>query len=245
MNLETSSKGNKNSVEIDDLFDDLDFKPITSGLGFHQKNNNPKSAFTDRVTPQAATQTQSTNAILGNTPQHPAAGEVYQNDLSAFYNNSATPLINTAAPVSHSGVKDEARRFKKASYASRFAAFAADMLFISSLLSIVVVVMARIIHMDAISAWRNYPQEITPLVVSLFIGFYLIYFSVFDKYPGASLGKTLFNLRVVEKNNQKPLSFSVLLMRSFITLLGFLSLGLFSYFDLQNKMTQSEVVRNK
>lgn len=240
MNLETTNNGNKAPVEIDDLFDDLDFKPITSGLGFHQKNNNPKPAFTDRVTPQSASQTANTMTapVLGQ----PAAGEVYQNDLSAFYNTTS------AAPVSKMESKQvevEVKRLKTASYGMRLGAFAADLIFISSLLSIVVVVMARIIHMDAISAWRNYPQEITPLVISLFIGFYLMYFSIFDKKPGASLGKTLFNLRVVQKGNQKALSFSQLLGRSLITLIGFLSLGLFSYFDLQNKMTHSEVVRIK
>lgn len=238
MNLETTKKSDKTMIEIDDLFDDLDFKPITSGLGFHQKTNNPKSAFTDRVTPQAATQTQ--NTMMSNGLAQPAAGEVYQNDLSAFYNNASAPKVN-----SQTTSVGEVKKLKVASYPARLGAFVADMLFISSLLSIVVVVMARIIHMDAISAWRSYPQEITPLVISLFVGFYLMYFSVFDKFPGASLGKTLFNLRVVQKNNQKPLSFSQLLGRSFITLLGFLSLGLFSYFDLQNKMTNSEVVRNK
>lgn len=235
MNLETTNNADKTPVELDDLFDDLDFKPITSGLGFNQKNNNPKPAFTDRVSPQSASQTPV--ALATNT-----ASEVYQNDLSAFYNNTAAPQVIAAVSKN---TEVEVRRYKTASYGVRFGAFIADLLFISSLLSIVMVVMARIIHMDAISAWRNYPQEITPLIVSLFIGFYLMYFSIFDKNPGASLGKTLFNLRVVQKEGQKAMSFSQLLTRSLITLFGFLSLGLFSYFDLQNKITGSEVVRIK
>lgn len=230
MNLETTNNGKNTPVEIDDLFDDLDFKPITSGLGFHHKANNPKPAFTERVTPQAASQV-------------PASGEIYQNDLSVFYNNPSTLKEEITPSIT---IKEkEIVRLKAAGKGQRVGAFVADLLFISSLLSIVIVVMARIIHMDAVSAWRNYPQEITPLVVSLFVGFYLMYFSVFDKFPGASLGKTLFNLRVVSKGNQKALSFSQLLMRSFITLIGFLSLGLFFYFDLQNKVTNSQVVKAK
>jgi len=229
MNLEPTNDGKNAPVEIDDLFDDLDFKPITSGLGFHHKASNPKPAFTERVTPQAASQV-------------PAAGEIYQNDLSAFYNNNSTVKEEITPSVV---TKKEVVRLKVASKGQRFGAFIADLLFIASLLSIVIVVMARIIHMDAVSAWKNYPQEITPLVVSLFVGFYLMYFSIFDKFPGASLGKTLFNIKVVEKGSQKALSFSQLLMRSFITLIGFLSLGLFFYFDLQNKVTNSEVVKAK
>lgn len=243
MNLEPVNNGKNAPVEIDDLFDDLDFKPITSGLGFHHKNKDPKPAFTDRVTPQAASQTATTmsqNAIAATMP-----GEVYQNDLSVFYNSSASTFPGQQVAAAVAPKVAEVKRLKAASTAQRFGAFLLDLVFISSLLSIVIVVMARIIHMDAITAWRNYPQEITPLVVSLFIGFYLMYFSIFDKFPGASLGKTLFNLKVVQKNDQKSLSFSQLLGRSFITLLGFLSLGLFFYFDLQSKVTNSEVVRMK
>lgn len=239
MNLEPTNNGKNSPLEIDDLFDDLDFKPITSGLGFHQKNSNPKPAFTERVTPQSASQTP--DKLVTSITQQPAASEIYQNDLSAFYNTSSILQEEAISPSTKK--EKEVKRLKVASSGQRFGAFIADLLFISSLLSIVVVVMARIIHMDALSAWRNYPQEITPLVVSLFVGFYLMYFSIFDKFPGASLGKTLFNLRVVEKRNQKALSFTQLFVRSFITLIGFLSLGLFFYFDLQNKVTNSEVVR--
>ena len=245
MNLEPVNSDNKPAVNVDDLFDDLDFKPITSGLGFHQKNNNPKPAFTDRVTPQAATVT-ATVVNATASLQQPANGEVYQNDLSAFYNNSAVAQLKTnlteaaAAPV-----EVVEKKFKVAANSARFFAYLADLVFISSLLSVVVIVMARVIHMDVVSAWSHYPQEITPLVVSLFIGFYMMYFSIFDKYPGASIGKSIFDLKVVKKGDQKPLSFSELFLRSFVTLAGFLSLGLFSYFDLQNKITSSEVVKVK
>ena len=241
MNLEPIKNGTQAPVEVDDLFDDLDFKPITSGLGFHHKANNPKPAFTERVSPQAASQTPTPTAPVRIEQQ--AGTEIYQNDLSIFYNKTLNSSAATTA-VSQEN-EPEIKKMKTASASLRLGAFVADLLFIFSLLSIVVVVMARIIHMDAISAWRNYPQEITPLVSSLFVGFYLMYFSIFDKFPGASLGKTMFNLKVVQKKNQKALSFSQLLGRSVITLLGFLSLGLFSYFDLQNKMTNSEVVRIK
>ena len=243
MNLEPVNGDNKPAVNIDDLFDDLDFKPITSGLGFHQKNNNPKPAFTDRVTPQAATVTQS--APSNQSLKHqPTKGEVYQNDLAAFYNNATAtaPVINQ---IEEQPETTEVKRFRTAARSTRFFAYLADLVFITSLLSVVVVVMARVIHMDIVSAWTNYPQEITPLVISLFVGFYLMYFSIFDKYPGASIGKSLFNLKVVKKVDQKPLTFSELFFRSLVTMASFLTFGLFSYFDLQNKVTSSEVVKVK
>ncbi len=245
MNLEPVNGNNKPAVNVDDLFDDLDFKPITSGLGFHHKGNNPKPAFTDRVTPQAATSTP-TPVNTAQALKQSTNGEVYQNDLSAFYNNSAVAQLKTSLSEQQTTpIEMIEKKFKTATSINRFWAYLADLVFISSLLSVVVIVMARMIHMDVVSAWSNYPQEITPLVISLFVGFYMMYFSIFDKYPGASIGKSLFNLKVVKKGDQKPLTFSELFLRSFVTLAGFLSFGLFSYFDLQNKMTSSEVVKVK
>jgi uncharacterized RDD family membrane protein YckC len=102
--------------------------------------------------------------------------------------------------------------------------------------------MARTIEMDLMEVWSAYPNEITPLVVILFCGFYLIYFSIFENSTQSTLGKNLLNLRVVSTKNEIQ-EFHLLLLRSFISLTNFVSLGLFSYFDLQNKITNSKVIR--
>jgi uncharacterized RDD family membrane protein YckC len=106
----------------------------------------------------------------------------------------------------------------------------------------VLTVMARTISMDLMDVWAQYPNEITPLVLTLFCGFYLIYFSIFEKASQSTLGKNIFSIRVVGINN-RPLSMMALVVRSTVSLLNFVSLGLFSWFDLQNKVTSSKVIR--
>src|SRR5687768_16467855 len=101
--------------------------------------------------------------------------------------------------------------------------------------------MARTISMDLIDVWSQYPSEISPLVMTLFCGFYLIYFSIFEKASQSTLGKNLFGIRVTGMND-KSLSLVSLIVRSTVSLLNFVSLGLFSYFDLQNKVTNSKVI---
>lgn len=227
MNLENVKNQKNVQPVIDDI--DFDFKPITSGLGFHhQKATEVKPVFTER-----------TVAVAPMTGFQAPKKEmsVYQSDLSMFYGQSQPAVElpqNEEKPQVH---------YRLATKSQRVFAYITDLLLVASLLGIVMTVMARTISMDLIEVWSQYPDEITPLVLTLFCGFYLIYFSVFEKANQSTLGKNLFGLRVLGAND-KPLSLITLLARSAISLLNFISLGLFSYFDLQNKVTGSKVVRN-
>jgi uncharacterized RDD family membrane protein YckC len=228
MNLEQTKDKKLPQPLVDEI--DFDFKPITSGLGFHHpKTTEPKSAFMDRsvaVTPMPLP-----------APAHKKDMSVYQSDLSLFYGNAQPENV----PVLEERPQEDVY-FKLASKGQRIFAYLTDLFLIAGVLGIVLTVMARTISMDLVEVWTLYPNEITPLVVTLFSGFYLIYFSIFEKASQSTLGKNIFAIRVVGLNN-KPLSLFALLLRSFISLLNFISLGLFSWFDLQNKVTGSKVIR--
>jgi uncharacterized RDD family membrane protein YckC len=224
MNLD-QIKDKKPSLPLEDI--DFDFKPITSGLGFHhQKATDVKPVITERT------------VAASTFPSLPLKKEanVYQNDLSLFYGHQKE---ETSLPVEP--VKEE-KYYRPATKPQRFFAYVTDLLFVVSILGVVLTVMARTISMDLMEVWSLFPNEITPLVVTLFCGFYLMYFSIFEKASQSTMGKNLFGLRVMSMDD-RSLSLSTLLLRSMISLLNFVSLGLFSYFDLQNKVTNSKVVR--
>lgn len=229
MNLEQIKNQKTNPAVIEDL--EFDFKPITSGLGFHhQKATEIKPVMTERtVTVSTLTHT---HAPLKKEMN------VYQNDLSLFYGQN-NPQVQEQTPE----VKMvEEKYYRLASKPQRVFAYLTDLLLVGSILGIVLTVMARTISMDLLDVWSQYPNEITPLVISLFCGFYLMYFSIFEKASQSTLGKNLFGLRVVTKDNGS-LSLTALVLRSTVSLLNFISLGLFSYFDLQSKVTSSKVIR--
>lgn len=234
MNLEQIKNQKNSQPSIDDI--DFDFKPITSGLGFHhQKSTEVKPVMTERTVAVSP---------LASPPSPKKEMSVYQSDLSMFYGqNPAQPL---SLPVEQEPEMTldlpEEKYYKKASSAQRVFAYIADLFLVASILGIVVTVMARTISMDILEVWYQYPNEITPLVITLFCGFYLIYFSIFEKASQSTLGKSIFKIRVMGNDNQ-PLSLITLVARSSISLLNFVSLGLFSWFDLQNKVTNSKVVR--
>lgn len=228
MNLDQNKNQKNTQIAIEDI--DFDFKPITSGLGFHQTKTEVKPIIQDR--PMSMAQT--------SMPITPVKKDlnVYQNDLAIFYNQA----VEKKAQEVEEKMSEEQNFFRLASKTQRVVAYVSDLLFLLSILGIVLTVMARTISMDLLDVWAQYPNEITPLVVTLFCGFYLIYFSIFEKMGQSTLGKSMFSLKVLDTNDNSP-SLVTLFIRSFVGLLNFVSLGLFSYFDLQNKVTSTKVVR--
>jgi uncharacterized RDD family membrane protein YckC len=229
MNLEQNKNQKNNQNIIDDL--EFDFKPITSGLGFHHhKTTEIKSTIVER--------TVTVSPI--SVPNSPLKKEmnVYQNDLSLFYGQNSLETVEPMAEMK----EVEEKYYRLGTKPQRVFAYLTDLFLVGSILGIVMTVMARTISMDLIEVWGQYPNEVTPLVMTLFCGFYLIYFSIFEKANQSTLGKNLFGLRVVTVDNQ-TLSLPLLLLRSTVSLLNFVSLGLFSYFDLQSKVTSSKVIR--
>jgi hypothetical protein len=229
MNLEQTKNLKNNTPPIDDDIE-FNFKPITSGLGFHtQKINDVKPIITERTVVVSPLQV---------TPNVKKELNVYQNDLSIFYNQNQSTLPNHETDLSI----NEEKVYKNASKTQRVLAYFLDLFLLTSVLGIVLFVMARSIDMDLMEIWTTYPDEMTPLFVTLFCGFYLIYFSIFEKASQSTFGKNLFGLRVTSQDNSS-LSLGILLLRSTFSLLNFVSLGLFSYFDLQNRISGSKVIQ--
>jgi uncharacterized RDD family membrane protein YckC len=230
MNLDQIKNQKSNPPSIDDM--EFDFKPITSGLGFHhQKTTEIKPVITERTVVMSPMPNPS-------APLPKKEMSVYQSDLSLFYGQNS--VVNE--PIVKMEEVPENKYYKTATVSQRVLAYLADLLLVASILAIVLTVMARTISMDLVEVWGQYPNEITPLVLTLFCGFYLIYFSIFEKASQSTLGKNIFNLRVTGTDNNS-LSLITLVARSSISLLNFISLGLFSWFDLQNKVTSSKVIR--
>jgi uncharacterized RDD family membrane protein YckC len=228
MNLETNSTKKPNVILTNDDID-FDFKPITSGLGFHQNiTTEIKPTFNE-------TQSLKMNSMPMPAPMARKENQIYQNELSAFYGRE------TQMPEPVVASRKE-KIFRLATKSQRVLAYVLDLGLVLSSVALVLTIMSRLIEKDLIDVWTTYPNEITPLVLILFTGFYMMYFSIFEKTSQSTLGKNLLGITVVDLDNKNQ-SFIMLVCRTFISLMNFVSLGLFSYFDLQNKVSNSKVVK--
>lgn len=242
MNLESNSSKKPNPVvvstpaAIDDI--DFDFKPITSGLGFHSNQTTEiKPAFNNSANLSASSNISMPmpSMPISQPMARKESNQIYQNELSAFYGREATQ----ATPVEEPRVE---KIIRAATKSQRVLAYVLDLGLVLSCVGLVLTIITRLIEKDLIEVWTAYPNEITPMVVVLFTGFYLMYFSIYDKTHASTLGKNLLGIRVVDLDNKSP-SFTMLLFRSFVMLMNFVSLGLFSYFDLHNKIANTKVIK--
>lgn len=230
MNLESNSSKKPNIIVANDDID-FDFKPITSGLGFHNTQTSEiKPTFNQSPSP-------SLHQVAMPTPAPMARknNQIYQNELSTFYGRDTATNIPVEVPRVEKVIR-------QATKSQRVLAYILDLGLVLSSVAVVLTIMSRLIEKDLMEVWTTYPNEITPLVVVLFTGFYVMYFSIFEKTAQSTLGKNLLSITVVDLDN-KSQSFTMLMFRSFVTLMNFVSLGLFSYFDLQNKVANTKVIK--
>lgn len=212
--------------------DNFDFKPITPGLGFHQE---PKTVTQDM--PKAAPLRREKTVSSPYQKFESSSDNFFPSDLQSFYADTPKNLRNeTISPA------PELITLKPARSSERVAAYALDLSFILSAVALTGLTMARVLGLSLSEIATRYPHEATPLILTLFVGFYLIYFSVFEKSESSTIGKSIFSLRVSAMEDRE-LSLGQLLIRSTLSLFNFVSLGLFSYYDLQSKMSQSRVTR--
>ncbi len=213
--------------------ENFDFKPITSGLGFHQE---PK------VEPQEMPKSNPVRRErTGTSPYQKfetSHESFFPSDLESFYASASKAQISQKmiTPMK------EVAPLRSADSSTRVAAYILDLALILSAVTLTGLTMTRVLGLSLSEVANRYPNEATPLMLTLFVGYYLIYFSVFEKSETSTLGKSIFSIRVSAMENE-DLTLGKLLIRSSLSLFNFVSLGLFSYYDLQSKMSRSRVVR--
>ena len=235
-----------NPSPAEEMMDEFSFKPITEGLGFHHGSKKAEEAVliarqqvADRAMP---TRTANRNEHPFTTHQRTLSGptalssDYVQNDLALFY----APK-NDFIPVAELEAK-EVRIVRAAEPSVRAIAYGLDLLLIAGMTWITFAMIGFLTEIDfAASLWEGH-GEMWVVVGILFAGYFLLYFTVLEKFQGGSIGKEVLELKIITADGRGP-SLLRSAARAVITLLGTLSLGLTAWFDLAGSMTSTRVVR--
>lgn len=219
--------------------DEFEFRPLTEGLGFHMPDRGKealkeaRAKMMERTTPFRPLDEHPYQAMQKTFVNESAPTQDFiQNGLSLFYRESTmTEEIPLPAPM-----------VTTATTSLRFIAFLVDMACVGlvTLLSL-----WGIEALTGIDLWQAYtlaPIEITSITLVMAVGYFLIYFTVLEKFQGASLGKEVLNLKVVDAEEEGPTLFTSA-VRAVTTLLGLFSLGFTTWADLPGKLTGTRVIR--
>lgn len=223
MELQTNSKNDKKLFDIDNFdIEDIPFKPINEGLGFHknQQTNNDlhvhKKVY-DNVIKKAAPEVKSVPS-----------------ELSAFYNQrlDVTPRVKKE-------IKINEIRIEEAGYVSRLLSFVTDLLVVSLITTAIVTIMFMMTSINLklfLIEVTTTPVMAFPIV--LFVLIYNIYGLVFGF--NQSVGQRIFGTKFSINGTSK---LSSIVVRSQIELVSIFFLGIPYLLKFDNKILNQKVIK--
>lgn len=229
--------------EIDDL-NNLSFKPINEGLGFHhEKKEAPKKkAPRNQLQPLAAR----------NQPKPgEETGLGRQADLKAFYEDPRhkeeilpTKPIQTPLALREEAPKKEIEKevvWEKAPAFLTITAWIIDMLMVVMSLGLTLSLLTLASGLELKELASMFADlELFIYVATLFFIYYMIYFSILDM--SATFGKSLMGIKLITTNN-KPVRVKHTFIRAFVTLTSFIAIGLPLLMNFQGKLSDTLVVK--
>ncbi len=227
------------SDEIDDL-DNFNFKPINEGLGFHREKKEIKRKPIVRrgLGPVAArNQPLPDHNSLRQGPAQGHAGE-----LTAFYNSSVKQDNSfTLKKENKIEVSQLQRKEVLASLPLQIAAWLVDIILISLAMALTLWTLALASGLEtSLLTKMMIEREVLFYVISLFIIYFLLYFSVLDLV--GTFGKTLVGIRLYTTGGQ-PLRIKHTFIRSLVTLTSFIAIGLPLLMNFQGRLSETKVLR--
>ncbi len=238
-----------NAEELD--FESMDFKPVTDGLGFHHDEKKPQiikpsvalKKSHDSSSPRQSSTVSGVTTDLGiSNPSNQREINAHKSELSAFYGNT-DKTVNKALPQQKfSQLRTEkSMELLEATKSLQFGAWLVDLILVSLSVLMTTALLAAVSGIDfRVLAKLVTIQDITVFTSSLFVLFYMLYFTVLDL--ASTPGKSLFGITLVKTNN-KDVRVAQTFVRAAITLVSFLAIGLPSIIDFQGKLSDTKVVK--
>lgn len=246
------------TVNFKELDEEINFFPLSEGLGFNQKEEVKTQATLEAKkskTNSFVNQNLSIKKELDNN-------RIDRADLSPFYSETKItkethPLFTNISLGNLDSYKSEIKEkqveptltleekvyYSEPTTQDKVLAMAIDLVFICSLLSITVYATLSLLgYYNPINwNWLKTSETLTYLM-PFFVIYYLLYFTLMEREGNSTLGKQILNLKVISTNNN-PVDFNHSFLRALITLSSSLAFGLPLVLDFQGKLSDTKVVK--
>lgn len=241
---------------LDDDFDldSLDFRPLTSGLGFEEQDREREREVT-AASKTRPSQTQEAPDTHG--PSFSREQSLDYADLSTFYANETAP--SPSLPLS--GDEDSQRRpldegpsprpqeesgpqsqeARNAGQSMVLMAWLMDVFFIALLLGTLAAALVFTTGLPwAFASERLLSPTLGGYAIWLVVSFYLLYFLLLDAWGAGSFGKQIFGLKLVSRK-AKGLSVQQVIFRNALVWASFLALGIPSIFRFHDFLSETAI----
>lgn len=234
---------NESNIESDFELDNISFKAVTKGLGFHHDKKPPvtKEAIKNHVIQKRELNTDSNNFFIDSSTLDTG---VTPAELDIFYNNKVENTFHSGnlgavdqIPLPTESVVSD--KYINAALWKRFISWPIDCLVILTVTAVTILSFFYIAGIDFDLAKKVVNEDSILLIGALFILYYTLYFSVMDLK--SSIGKSVFNMSVLTNEETHP-TFQKTFFRSILSLIG-IALALFPFiFRVHDKITKTKVV---
>lgn len=246
--MESSTSANnaeKKDLDIDGLFEqDLPFKPVTRGLGFHNEEDKVEGLNTLATRAKELERDLSNRAKTLNLKQLHQTGENrFLGELAPFYEPQKKKLGEEKLSVAEeSGLKSHDEELVCAPLYLRVSAYFADLSILISVLAITFLSIFMTSGMSLISIRTEMSAGfLSATVLPLSFLFYVFYFSFFDKTKFSTPGKRIMGLQVVSEKGESITIYQSFL-RSVYVLLFSVGLWIPLFASLQDKLSRTKVI---
>jgi uncharacterized RDD family membrane protein YckC len=211
-----------NSQNLQDI--EVDFKPLSEGLGFHHS---------EPVKTIKLPAKQEVNPFQKPSLKEQHQPEFYKNDLSQFY----------AKAVSQEKVKQTENLEKpvlSATNQERAIAWVMDQVFIVALVSLTFFSVEWITSLGLLDALKVYSVEAWTAFGLMWLSYQLFYFTFSERFFAKTIGKEMMGIKI---HTTLKMDLMTTFIRGLIKVLSILSLGVLAFYDVQSKATDTRVVK--
>lgn len=221
--------------------DDLQFRPMSKGLGFHQAKDVRSTINKTTLPPKKPVLIQQA-ALLSNRNKmmsHPTTAPTMLKRANTLTNIS----LATESQLDSKAILPSISK-SQTTLGLRFFSWLID---ITTLCLLMIVSSALIFQLNNFS-WDEPLQFFQMdffwnLYLPLGVGFYLFYFMLFERVTGQTLGKLLLGLKVVKINSDQPPTLWQCFMRNVLNLVSLSTLGLLTIYDVVNWSLGLKVIK--
>lgn len=230
--------------DFDDSMDDFDFKPITKGLGFHhslQEKSKIKTDLKMQSESLKADLDERAKKLLGEAvPLKTQKNVTHMGELSPFYAEpSHVEEIPRLRDISE---KKVAYRYFDAPMGIRFKAWLIDISIVFAMFTVTVGSLFIFAEMPFdVLAKVMISSDIAPSMLAVFSLLYVLYFSILDRTPHSTVGKSLCDIRVIAHNGELTLTQTAL--KSVVGLASVLSMGILTILSITDQFSKTRVIQ--
>ena len=224
-NLHNNSANNTNSFRPEFLndsseFDDINFKAITDGLGFHhgsseKVNTRSYKQKAPKKMPPKINSRVNTEKVSKPVSPAPSSNNNYMGGLEAFYKNEVKAEAKVEPRVTKK-IQVKKTQAKQATIVEQMLAFITDLFLITGFMGLMfgIAIVASGVDFNLITKLLTFDELITYSLVIFSLN-YLLYFTILE--IKATPGKQLLGLRIVKTKN-KPINAITAFVRACLSL---------------------------